>query len=83
MLYFLIGNNNWFTTSVSVFNILTLIALVFFERKDPDRVIKWLGVLLFLPILGFFLYLFFGKGPSFGKRKKVLTKIEVDDNYLN
>lgn len=83
MIYFLIGNYNWFTTTISIFNALTILALIFFERKDPDRVIKWLGVLLFLPLVGFISYLAFGKGPSLGRRRKVLSKLELDDNYLN
>ena len=71
-----------FNEVLLVFNLLTLIALVFFERKNPEKVIRWGGVLLFIPFAGFFLYLFFGRGPSFGRTKKVFTKLENDQSYL-
>ncbi len=71
-----------FNEILFVFNLLTLIALVFFERKNPEKVIRWAGVLFFIPFAGFFLYLFFGRGPSFGRTKKVFTKLENDQSYL-
>ncbi len=75
--------NKYFLGVILILNILMLITMIFFERKDPDKVLKWMGVLLFLPLLGFVFYIIFGKGPTFGKRKKVLSKLELDDNYLN
>ena len=67
---------------LSAFNFITIIALVFFERKNPEKVLKWLGVLLFLPFVGFVFYLLFGKGPYLGSRRRVLNKIEKDEKYL-
>lgn len=68
--------------TIVLVNLVTLIALVFFERRNPEKVIKWMGVLLFLPLLGFFFYMWFGKGPSFGNKKKVLNKVDKDKEYL-
>lgn len=34
--------------------------VIFFEKKDPAKTISWLMVMVFLPGVGFLLYLFFG-----------------------
>ena len=65
-------------------NILAIIALIFFERKNPTLTWAWIMVLTFLPIVGFIIYLFIGHGMS--KHKMFKNKI-IDDNtrkeYLN
>jgi cardiolipin synthase len=43
-----------------VINILFAISVVFLERKNPHSTLAWLMVLIFVPGLGFLLYLFFG-----------------------
>lgn len=60
-------------------NILLALLLVFFERKNPTSTWLWLMVLLFLPIVGFVLYLFLGQDMR--KKKKFKTK-EEEDNYF-
>lgn len=45
-------------------NIVLGISIIFLERKDPTSSWAWLMVLLFIPILGFILYLIFGKPIS-------------------
>lgn len=47
-----------------VLNIALAISIIFLERKDPTSSWAWVMVLLFIPILGFFLYLIFGKPIS-------------------
>jgi len=53
-----------------VINILLAIVVVFFERRNPTSTLTWLIVLLFLPGVGFILYLFLGQDL---KRKKLFT----------
>lgn len=42
-------------------NILLAITVIFLERKDPTSTWAWVLVLTFLPLLGFLLYLLFGR----------------------
>lgn len=43
------------------FNILLAIIIIFLERREPTSTWAWLLVLFFIPIVGFFLYLLFGR----------------------
>src|SRR5699024_7948692 len=49
---------------VLIFNIALGFSIIFLERKDASSACAWLMVLLCIPILGFFLYLIFGKPLS-------------------
>lgn len=42
-------------------NIILSLAIVFFQRRNPQNVWTWLLLLYFIPILGFFLYLIIGQ----------------------
>ena len=46
---------------IIIFNIALGFSIIFLEHKDASSAWAWLMVLLFIPILGFFLYLIFGK----------------------
>ena len=61
-------------------NILLAVILIFFERRNPTSTWLWLMVLLFLPIIGFILYLFLGQDMR--KKKKFKIK-EEEDNYFD
>ncbi|MEH7373083.1 PLDc N-terminal domain-containing protein, partial [Priestia megaterium] len=53
-----------FTLSVSVvtaINILLAGILIFIERRDIGYTWAWLLILFFIPIVGFIVYLFFGR----------------------
>lgn len=53
------------TIAVIVFYLLNLalsIFIVFKERKRPAQTWAWILVMTFIPIIGFFIYLFFGRG---------------------
>jgi len=64
-----------------VINILFAFAVVFLERKNPASTWTWLMVLLFLPSVGFILYLFLGQNL---KRKKLfLLKKEEKENLTS
>ncbi|MUK90681.1 cardiolipin synthase [Ornithinibacillus sp. L9] len=84
---------------IMFFNIALGISIVFLERKDASSAWAWLMVLLFIPVVGFILYLIFGRRLSkqrifhwdtksrLGVQKAVesqLTKIEADEfEYKN
>jgi cardiolipin synthase len=62
-------------------NILFALAVVFIERKNPTSTWTWLMVLLFLPSVGFILYLFLGQNL---KRKKMFSlKKEEKENLTS
>lgn len=50
-----------------VLNILLAATIIFLERRNPSTTWAWLMVLIFLPILGFIIYLIFGQNMT--KRK--------------
>ncbi len=48
-------------TGVLILNIFLAIALIFLERRDPSSTWAWILILFFIPILGFGIYLLFGR----------------------
>ena len=64
-------------TGVIILNIIFIILLIFFERKDPTATWAWLLILTLIPVLGFILYLFFGLSPK--KRKVYQRKQQIDE----
>lgn len=50
-----------FVTIVTFINILLLVGVLFIERRDVGKTWAWIMVLVFLPIVGFFIYLFLGR----------------------
>lgn len=75
---------NWGTVAL-VFayflNFLAVIGVVFVERRSQTSAILWCVVLVILPVVGLVFYIFLGKGPSFGRRKKFLNKYYKDNTY--
>lgn len=53
--------------------------VIILERRDPAKTLAWLMILIFLPFLGFFLYLSFGR--QFRKRRMTAKK-RVLNNYI-
>ena len=70
-------------TSVAVFSVICIIAVLFFERKNPASSLVWVLVLLFLPVAGFVFYLFLGSGFRVNKKRKYAQKAYKDDVYNN
>jgi cardiolipin synthase len=64
-------------TGIIILNIIFIILLIFFERKDPTATWAWLLILTLIPVLGFVLYLFLGLTPK--KRKLFQRKQEEDE----
>lgn len=63
-------------TGIIILNIIFIILLIFFERKDPTATWAWLLILTLIPVLGFILYLFLGLTP---KKRKVFQRKQEED----
>ena len=61
---------------ILVGNIILSGLIVFFERRNPSSTWAWLLVLLFVPVLGFFVYMVFGRNSR--REKMFLQKEEYD-----
>lgn len=59
-------------------NILLAIYVVFQERKNPSATWAWIMIMLFVPVVGFFLYLFVGQDM---RKRKVFTQKEEEDQF--
>ncbi|VDG98430.1 Cardiolipin synthase [Lysinibacillus sphaericus] len=67
-----------------VINLLLLVGVLFFERRDIGNTWAWILVMVFIPIAGFFIYLFLGrnlKQKNFYKltdeeRKEIDTEVD-------
>lgn len=70
---------------VVIFDLAAIIYVVFFERRDPGNATVWILALVFMPFLGFILYLLFGQ--HYFKQKDFRLKAEEDNEliqrYLN
>lgn len=64
---------------VLILNVILAGIVVFFERRKPSSTWAWLLVLFFIPVIGFLLYLIFGKD---GKKEKVFAAKEKYDQQV-
>lgn len=49
------------TWLILLLNLTFAVTIIFFERRDIGTTWAWLLVLFFLPLIGFFIYIFFGR----------------------
>lgn len=74
----------WWKLTTSIFSLILATLVVFtavvliLERRDPARTLAWLLVLIFLPILGFILYLSLGR--QFHKRRMIKKKRALNES---
>lgn len=66
---------SWFDLFFFI-NILLVFSVIFLEKKNASTTWAWIMVMLFIPILGFILYLF--AGQDLRKRKTFSKKAEAD-----
>ncbi len=64
---------------VLVVNVILAGFVVFFERRNPASSWAWLLVLLFIPVLGFLIYMIFGRNS---KREKMFQEKERYDREI-
>ncbi len=78
-------NNFNFLLLIYFFNFLLVINIIFKKNTNPQSTLTWLIVLISLPLVGLFFYLFFGRCTNFDtqiKRKKIEDK-KIDDSFQN
>lgn len=68
-----------FAFIILIINVILSGFVVFFERRNPASTWAWLLVLLFIPILGFFAYMVFGRNS---KREKMFREKEKYDQEV-
>jgi cardiolipin synthase len=62
-----------------VIQYLLAFGIIFLERRNPCSALGWILVLMLLPIIGFFLYLFFGQNWT---KRKLFSLKAADDQVL-
>jgi len=73
------------STILVIANMLLSFIIIFRERKETAQTWAWLLVLMFIPVLGFILYIFFGRGISKEKifdlkmQGKVGMNVEIEE----
>lgn len=60
-------------------NILLALFIIFMERKNTASTWAWIMIMLFIPILGFILYLFLGLNM---RKRKTFNKKEEEDYFF-
>lgn len=67
-------------SGIIVLNIIFIILVLFFERRDPTATWAWLLILTLIPVLGFILYLFLGLTP---KKRELFQRKQQEDELKN
>ncbi|MDR1404710.1 MAG: cardiolipin synthase [Candidatus Methanoplasma sp.] len=55
-----------------------IIIMIFLEHSDPRSIAMWVAVLLFIPVVGFFIYLCFGQ-TFYQKRQFAMKNVSDED----
>lgn len=64
-----------------IINIIFAIVVILFEKKNAHSTWTWLMIMLFIPVLGFICYLFFGQ--DLRRKKFFYLKKEEEENLLS
>lgn len=62
-------------------NLISMISIIFFRRKDMSVTFAWLLVFIFLPAVGFIFYFFFGSTAKLEIMSKKYTLDSVEERY--
>lgn len=65
------------TVIIYVLQVASIVAVIFLERQEPVTTLSWVLVLSFLPIVGFILYIFLGRGLKFYVNRKLRIRKEL------
>lgn len=60
-------------------NLFLVLSVIFFERKSATATWAWIMIMLFIPIIGFILYLFIGQDL---RKRKTFNRKEEEDSFL-
>lgn len=74
---------------ITILNVLLAVTVIFLERRNVGVTWAWLMILLFLPVVGFILYMFFGQNLSrrklykLGVREKIVIQAVVNSQLVD
>lgn len=71
------------TLIVYVANFFAIVAIVFFRRKQISASYAWIMVLIFLPVVGFVLYYFFGSTMRLETLSRCAELDSAEEEYMN
>ena len=79
----LIDLSIWDAIYITIFlvNLVIIIYIVFVQRRHPSQVIPWIMIIVFLPVLGFILYLIFGF--NYFSEKQFRLKSETERVFVH
>lgn len=66
-----------------IVNFIAIIALVFFDRRDPTVSMAWVLCFVTLPFLGLIIFIIFGYGMKGHSKKHYVIKQSLNNNILN
>ncbi|MGC9151149.1 MAG: cardiolipin synthase [Microbacter sp.] len=66
--------SGWVLVAIFLLTAIPTIVVILLENRNPVKSLAWILVLLFLPILGFMLYLYFGQDY---RRQKIVSKKSI------
>ena len=61
------------TEAIYLITVIGVIIVIISENRNPLKTITWIMVLIFLPIIGFFIYIFFGQ--DYTKRRTISKRM--------
>ncbi|MEA5001621.1 MAG: cardiolipin synthase [Endomicrobiaceae bacterium] len=64
--------------AIIILDLLSIMIMIFKEQKRPSSIMVWSLLFIILPIAGFVLYIFIGKGPSLKKQRTFHLKMQTD-----
>ena len=66
---------HWLILLAYVVIVISVIATVLMENRQPAKTMAWILVLIFLPIIGIVLYFFFGKNT---RKERIISQRSLD-----
>ena len=66
--------SGWLLVGIYFFTVIPTILVILLENRNPVKSLSWILVLLFLPLIGFMLYLYFGQDY---RRQKIVSKKSI------
>lgn len=68
----------WITYMILILQLLCILSVIFIEKKEPATTMAWLMVLIFLPIIGFILYLLLGSTAKIKLESRMKRMQKID-----
>ena len=66
---------HWFFIIAYIFTVATLVIAVLMDNRQPAKTMAWIMVLLFVPVAGIVLYIFFGQNT---RRMRLISQRSLD-----